>query len=171
MIRFAIGIDQATVGWASLTVETTERTLTVQCADDIDTLGGLVRGFADLSIDGGRFEVVCYEEPAETVFAFSKSDDQIKVVATRYSWQGDRASKGSVQKAMRRGKRKDWAKMSKSRNKKAALRYSGPLRPALMGFADAFKAAVSEVGLENYEKFWGHPCPVEAIEKLKRAVG
>ena len=159
-ITFKLKIEEA--GWAQLDLVVKDRVVSMDCSYFFDTLGDLVRAFAQLAKQPGSAEITCLEEPGDVVLKLRRSAEQFHLTVTRFSWEGDGAPRRLIDKARHGG---DWGKMLNSRKKKATLRYEGPFSQAVLSFAAAFQDAINEVGAQYVER-WGHPFPQEAWDAL-----
>ncbi len=166
MIKFRLHLEPTR--WASLTLTAANRTIEICCTDDgDDCLGDLVRAFARLAAGGGKTEVHCYTEPGEVRVALRRSGADVHLTVKRFSWEGDGAPRKLWDRATRTGKKRDWEKMSRACDRRASLRYRGNFRKALKSFLDAYDAAVSEIGVENYGACWRHPYPAQAVDVIR----
>lgn len=161
---FTLEIEEA--GWAYLRMVLKDRTLSIACSYMHDTLGDLVRAFAQLAVGPGSAEIACIEEPGDVLLRLRRSGDQMHVTVTRFSSPTDTASPARADAAYRRFDRRAWKKMLESRNKKAALRYEGPAAPIISSFVSAFATALDKIGQNHYVSRWGHPFPQEAWAAL-----
>lgn len=164
-VSFSLKIDEA--GWADLGIGIKGRKLTVACSYVFDSLGDLVRAFAELASRDGAAEVRCLEEPGDVLVRLRRSAGRFYMSATRFSWHGDTAPKKLVDRAMHSERSEDWQKVFESRNKKATLRYEGPVDQAIASFTTAFRQAIEEIGINHYVERWKHPFPQEAWNRLQ----
>ena len=170
MIRFEIQIDDASPGWATIVLHTDNRKSTIPCSNlGGDCVGEIASAFITLAEGDERaaVEVDCYGEPENTLIRLKKNGPHVEVSVTRFSWEGDRASEAKIQRAIKTGKPKDWAKMQRSRNKKAQLRHSTPLTEAIASLVQAFQSIEDRLGAKGYESAWGFEFPSTRLANLR----
>lgn len=171
MLDFEIEFDIASHGWADLQIRADDRVLKTRCSNTSnDCLREWIVALVNLAAARGKQEIVCYSEPSETIFTVRKVGNEIEIIAKRFLWEGDTMPTGVLEKARQKQSQSVWRKARKARNKKAVLRYKGPFAPAVIGFADAFRAAVTAIGLPRYKSTWGYEYPAEDMSELERAV-
>ena len=153
IIRFEIELDANTFGWAELRVTGGDRRIRATCSNVIDSLGDLVRGFAAIVPDGGKFAVETdTEDQGGCLFTFRRVDEQIEVVAKRYlsSWDTDAAT-------------------DKARHTKARFRAGGCFASTLASVVSAFASLLDMHGEEGYRRSWGREFPRAEFEHLRSA--
>lgn len=171
MIRFELQIESASPGWATILLHTDNHKTTIPCSEfGGDCLGEITRAFLALAEGDERAaaEIDCNGEPENTLIRLKKNGLNVEVSVTRYSWEGDRASEAKIQRAIKTGKPKDWAKMQRSRNKKTQLRHSSALTETIASLVQAFQSIEDRLGTKQYESIWGFEFPSTQLANLQQ---
>jgi len=144
-LEFDVALDEL-YGWAELRLGSAERPIEITCSYVADSLGDIVRGFARLASDGGKFEVDCDSESCGSfLITFRRVGDRIEIVAKKAVADYE---------------------VETARHKRARFRYEGNWQSSVRTIVQAYQRLLDQYGVAGYTDQWGHEFPCEEWEQL-----